>query len=302
MSRSFMCVRAALGCRLALAGAGLALLAACGGAGQGDAATTQVAVRINQGEISVHQVEQALQRQPRLMQDQPEAAARKALDALVEQELAAQAARAERLDQDPAVVQALQLAQREVLARAYQDRLASKAVGPTSDEIDRFYESQPALFKQRRLYVLQETAVEAQGVLAEEVANLARRAAHAGELAEQLRARSLRYETRQFVQAAEDVPFGMLGALSQLSPGQSIAVVQPAAVRIFTVLHAQPAPVDRRRATEAITVYLGAERRRAAVAEGMKALRQSAQIEFKGGFAMPASGVAAPAAAASRTN
>jgi EpsD family peptidyl-prolyl cis-trans isomerase len=301
MSRSFECARVGLRRHVALAAAALALLAGCGDAGKG-AVATQVAARINKGEISVHQVEQALQRQPRLMQEQPEAAARKVLDALVEQELAAQAARAERLDQDPAVVQALQLAQREVLARAYQDRLASKAVGPTSDEIDRFYESQPALFKQRRLYVLQETAVEAQGGLAEEVANLARKAASAGELAEQLRARSLRFESRQFVQAAEDVPFGMLGPLSQLSPGQSIAIVQPAAVRIFTVLQAQPAPVDRRRATEAITVYLNAERRRAAVAEGMRALRQTAQIEFQGSFAKPASGVAAPATAASRTN
>lgn len=301
MSRSFKCVRVGLRRHLALAGFGLALLAGCGDVGKG-AATTQVAVRINKGEVSVHQVEQALQRHPRLMQEQPEAAARKVLDALVEQELAAQAARAERLDQDPAVVQALQLAQREVLARAYQDRLASKAVGPTSEEIDRFYESQPALFKQRRLYVLQETAVEAQGSLAEEVASLARRSTNAGDLAEQLRAKSLRFESRQFVQAAEDVPFGMLGALSQLTAGQSIAVVQPGAVRIFTVLHAQAAPVDRRRATEAIAVYLSAERRRAAVAEGMKALREDAQIEFQGSFAMPASGVPAPAATASRAN
>lgn len=301
MNRSFKCVRDGLRLRLALAGLGMSLAAGCGDAGRSSSAT-QVAVRINKGEISVHQVEQALQRQPRLMQEQPETAARKALDALVEQELAAQAARAERLDQDPAVVQALQLAQREVLARAYQDRLAAKAVGPTSDEIDRFYESQPALFKQRRLYVLQETAVEVQGDQADEVVNTARKAASASELAEQLRAKSLRFESRQFVQAAEDVPFGMLGALAALSPGQSLAVRQPGAVRVFTVLHAQPAPVDRRRATEAIVIYLGAEARRAAVAQGMKALRQNAQIEYQGSFAAPASGVAAPAAAASRAN
>lgn len=302
MSRSLVSAAAALWRRGAIGGffvAGL-LLAGCGE--RGSAASTQVAVRINKGEISVHQVEQALQRQPRLMQEQPEVAARKALDGLVEQELAAQAARAEKLDQDPAVVQALQLAQREVLARAYQDRLASRAAGPTSDDIDRFYESQPALFKQRRLYVLQETAVEArEGQQAEEVASLARNSASAAELAEQLRARSLRFESRQFVQAAEDLPFGLLGALSQAAPGQSVAIIQPGAVRVFTVLHAQAAPVERRRAAEAIALYLGAERRRAAVAEGMRSLRQGAQIEFQGSFAQAAS-AAAPAGAASRAN
>lgn len=301
MSGSFKCLREGRRLRLALAGLGVALAAGCGDAAKSPSAT-QVAVRVNKGEISVHQVEQALQRQPRLMQGQPETAARKALDALVEQELAAQAARAERLDQDPAVVQALQLAQREVLARAYQDRLASKAVGPTSDEIDRFYESQPALFKQRRLYVLQESAVEVQGGQADEVVSIARKATSAADLAEQLRAKSLRFESRQFTQAAEDVPLGMLGALAELSAGQSVAIRQPGAIRIFTVLHAQSAPVDRRRATEAIVIYLSAEGRRAAVAQGMKALRQNAQIEFQGSFALPASGVAAPAGAASRAN
>ena len=302
MSRSLVRAAAAQGRRCAIGGLVLVgLLAGCGE--RGAAGSTQVAARINKGEISVHQVEQALQRQPRLMQDQPEVAARKALDGLIEQELAAQAARAERLDQDPAVVQALQLAQREVLARAYQDRLASRAAGPTSDDIDRFYESQPALFKQRRLYVLQEIAVEAkEGQQADEVASLARKSTSAAELAEQLRARSLRFESRQFVQAAEDLPFGLLGALAPLAPGQSVALVQPGAVRIFTVLHAQAAPVDRRRATEAISVYLGSERRRAAVAEGMRSLRQSAQIELQGGFAQPASPASAPGGAASRAN
>jgi EpsD family peptidyl-prolyl cis-trans isomerase len=277
----------------------LTVLAGCGGSG-GTSSDSQVAAKVNQGEISVHQVQSVLQRQTRAAREQPEAAARRMLDSLVEQELAAQAARDEGLQNEPAVVQALQLAQREVLARAYQDRLASKAVGPTSDEIDSFYESQPALFKQRRLYVLLESAVESTPAQAQEIVSLASKASNSAEIAELLRGKGHRFETRQFVQAAEDLPFGLLLPLARLAPGQSIAVQQPGGVRIFTVIEAHLAPVDRRRATDAISAYLGTERRRQLVVEGMKTLRQGARIEYVGAFAQHQA--SAPASSPTLTN
>lgn len=274
---TWRCSRAVLSLVLAF------LIAGCG---QGRSnAPSQVAARVNKGEISVHQVQYALQRQPRAIREQPEQAARKILTTLVEEELAAQAARAEGLDHDPDVLQALLLAQREVLARAYQDRLASKTRGSTSDEIDSYYDGHPALFEQRRLYLIQETAVEATRAQSKEVEALARSALGAEEIVDRLRAKSFRFETRQFVQAAESLPLALLFPMAQLSKGQSIVVSQPDDVRIFTVLHFQVAPVGRRLAAEPIATYLDAERRRRIVADGMKDLRKAASIEYFGSFA-----------------
>ena len=75
---------------------------------------------------------------------------------------------------------------------------------------------------------------------------------------------------------------------------------QGANPRIFTVLEAQPAPVERRVATPAISAYLVSERKRQLVAPVMKALKESAQISYQGAFAKPAA--APPAAAASGAN
>ena len=286
MNRQFDCVRRWLGPRRVLVLGSIILASGCGDGGA--AADSQVAAKVNKGEISVHQVQHVLERQPLAMRVQPERAARKILDSLVEEELAAQAARAEGLDHDPAVVQAMQIAQREVLAKAYQDRLASKARGSTSDEIDRYYDAHPALFEQRRLYVLQETAVEAVPAQHEEIDALARTASGAEDLADRLRARSLRFETRRFVQAAESLPLGLLVPMSQLGKGQSIALPQSDSVRIFTILLVQAAPVDRRTAAGPIAAYLDAERRRRLVLEGMKDLRKAASIEYKGNFAQAA--------------
>jgi EpsD family peptidyl-prolyl cis-trans isomerase len=273
---------------LAAAGAAL-LLAACGS--DAPVADSQVAVRINKGEISVHQVQAVLKRQPRLLVDQPEAAAAKVLEVLIDQELAAQAAVDKGLERDPDVVQALALARREVLARAYQEQLANTAVGPTSDEVERYYASRPEVFAQRRLYTIQEFAVEASPERADALRTIAKRAKNADDVENLLREAGLNRHLRRFVQASEDVPASVIEPLAGLEQGQSLAITQGALPRIFTVLDVQSAPVDRRQASEAIAVYLTNERKRQLVAPAMKALRDTAQIRYQGEFAKtPASG------------
>lgn len=272
-----------------------------GCSGRNGPADVQVAARVNKDEITIHQVQLLLQRQPRLAANFPEQAARSVLDSLIEQELAAQAARAQGLDQDPGVVQAMQAARREVLARAFQDRLAGKATGPSSDEVDRYYEAHPALFAQRRIYTLQEFLVETVGAdQLSRVQAIANDAKSVAEVEDRLRQTGLRYRTRQFAQASEDMPMGMVESMSKLGPGRSLLVAQGEAARIFSVLHVQPAPLDRRMANEAIAGYLFAERKRIAVGEGMKLVRNAAQIEYVGQFASAASAPAVAASAAAR--
>lgn len=276
------------------------LLSGCG-AGT-PPADSQVAVRINKGEISVHQVQAVLKRQPRLLAERPEAAAAKVLEVLIEQELAAQAAVDKGLDRDPEVVQALQLAQREVLARAFQEKLAANVNGPSSDEVDRYYDDHPAVFAQRRLYMLQEFAVEATAEQAAGLAALAKRAKGADEVENLLREAGLKHRLRRFAQAAEDVPAVVLGSLSKLEKGQSLAMTQGAVPRIFTLLDVQSAPVERRQAADVIAGYLVSERKRQLVTPAMKALRDAAEIKYQGAFAKSQAAAAAPAPSASGAN
>ena len=257
-------------------------------------AETQVAVRVNDGEISIHQVQTVLQRQPRLIATAGEAAATRVLDVLVDQELAAQAAVAQGIESETNVIQMLQTVRREALARAYQERIAAKAASPTSDEVDRYYEAHPELFAQRRIYLLQETAVEGAPAQLAALASMVAAAQNADEVGKLLREAGLRHSSRPIGQAAEDLPALVLGAVSKANVGQSLLLEQPGGARIYTVLSAHKAPVDRRTATEAITNYLTGERRRQAVSEAIKTLRQSAKVEYFGAFA-PRPGASAPA-------
>ena len=269
--------------RVVLVTACALLLAACGA--DAPVADSQVAVRVNKGEISVHQVQAVMKRQPRMPAEQANAASSRVLEALIDQELAAQAAVDKGLEHDPDVVQALQLARREVLARAYQEQLAAQVTGPSSDEIDRYYESRPAVFAQRRLYTIQEFAVDADAQQATTLAGIAKRARSADEVEGLLGAASLAHRTRRFVQAAEDVPAIVLEPLSKLDKGQSLAVTQGVVPRVFTVLDVQSAPIERRQAADSIAAYLSNERKRQLVAPAMKGLRDIAQLHYQGAFA-----------------
>ena len=270
-----------------------ALLAGCSKSKTAD--ETQIAAKVNKDEISVHQVQYALQRQPRLAAAQPQTAARRVLDSLIEQELAAQAARSDGLETDPAVVQAMEAAKREVLARAFQDRLAAKAVSASTDEVDRYYDSKPALFSERRLYTLQEFAMEVTEEDGPRIQAALKNAKSVEEIGEALSKAGIRYRSRQFAQAAEEMPMVLLEALAKLPVGQSMLTLQPGGARVHVILQAQAAPMNRNFSRSAIEAYLLGERKRELVAREMKTLRERAQIVYQGTFAQAA--VAASAAA-----
>lgn len=275
------------------------MLAACGnGAPPTDG---QVAARVNDGEISVHQVRAVLQSQPRQLAGTPAPAApARVLDLLIDQELAAQAAREHKLDQDPRVVQGQEAARRELLARAYQDHVAAtKATAPSGDEVDRYYDAHPALFARRRLYIVQEATIDAAPPQVPLLREIARKARGPAELTQALRDAGLRHRMRGIAGAAEDIPMPLLEQLAGLGIGESWLHEQDEGVRIYTVVQAVDAPIERRDASGAIAAYLAKERRTEVVVREMRSLRAGATIQVIGSFSeagRPLGAVAAPSA------
>lgn len=263
----------------------LALLAGCGAGG--NKATSQVAVKVNDGEITAHQVELLSQRElVSRPADAASAVTRKVLDNLVEQELAAQAARKANLDNTPQVVQLMEIAKREVLARAWQDQATAQVTGPSSDEVDRYYDDHPALFAQRKIYSLTETVVEVDD--ASKVAALKVRIEASDGMArlnEAIVVDGVRSTSRNLRASAEELPLAMLDKVASLREGQSLAVPREGGLRVLTVAGAQAAKVDRLVAKPMIESYLINERKVALIREQMTALRKSATIDYKGPYA-----------------
>ena len=286
------------GAGVALAAALVAALALAGCSDKKkDKTTSQVAVKVNKEEISVHQINFALQNQRGLRPEQAEAASRQILERLIDQELAIQKAQDLKVERDPRVVQQIEAARREIVARAYVEKVGEAAAKPSAADVKKYYDDKPALFKERRIYSIQEIAVEAKP---EQVATLRAQLAGAKSIAEftdWLKANGYRFAGNQAVRSAEQLPLNMVDTFARMKDGQAMLVPTGNGAQVVVLAGSKAEPVDEARARPAIEQFLLNEAKRKLVEADMKALRGAAKVEYVGKFAEGAASAAAPAAA-----
>ena len=272
------------------------LLAACGE--KKDKAAGGVAATVDRHEIGVRQVEQVLQQQRNLRPEQAEAAGRQVLERLIDQQLAVKKAEDLKLDDDPRVAQALEAARREVLARAYVEKVGEGAAKPTPEEVQKYYDERPQLFAQRRVYNLQELVIEARADQLPQLREQLSAARNIAEYAEWLRANDFRFGANQAVRAAEQLPGNSLAAIARLADGQALLLPTPAGATVVVRAGSREQPVTLEQARPAIEQQILAERRRKLAEDDLKALRAAAKIEYTGRFAGGPSAAASAASAA----
>ena len=266
--------------------AAAALLAACGG-DKGDKAS-QTAAKVNKEEITVHQINYVLQRQPGLKPEQAEAAGRVVLERLIDQELAVQKALEQKLDREPRVVQQIEAAKREIIARAYVERVGEAVAKPSNEEIAKYYAEKPALFKDRRVYSLQELQIEAKPEQFEALRARLAASKSLDEFGAYLKANDFRFAGNQAVRAAEQLPMANLDAIAHMKDGDSMVSQNANGLTVLWLVGSRSQPVDEARARPAIEAFLLNQRKAEAVQKDIKALRDGSQVEYVGKFAQPA--------------
>jgi EpsD family peptidyl-prolyl cis-trans isomerase len=280
-----------------------ALLAACG---KKNPDTSAVLATVNKETITQDQLDYARKQVAAAHPgaSQPEAA--QILQGLVEQRLAVQKAEKDKLDRNPGVLQALESARKDALARYYAEQLVAKVPKPTEDEIKQFYDARPANFAQRGIYTIQKVDARVAPDQARDVAMGAQAAGSAADVVTLLKAKATGTNVSQTQVPAEALG-PLLGRVSALKPGQTIALPQPQGLTALTLVAVQPQPVSLEQAHASIEQAVWNQKKREALQAETKALRAAARIEYLGKFgagAIPASGasaaVASPASAASQ--
>jgi EpsD family peptidyl-prolyl cis-trans isomerase len=270
------------------------LLVACGD--KKEKGASQTAAKVNKDEITVHQINFVMQQQRGLRPEQADAASRQILERLIDQELAVQQADALKLDRDPRVVQQLEAVKREVLARAYAEKVGESAAKPTPEEIKAYYEANPALFKERRIYSLQEIKIEAAADQLPALRQQLQSAKNIGEFVESLKAGGVRFNGSQAVRAAEQLPLGSLNAFAQMKDGQAVFNPVPGGAVVLVLAGSRMQPVAEEQARAPIEQFMLNDRKRKLLEEDRQRLRKDATIQYVGKFAEGAA--SAPAAAA----
>lgn len=270
-----------------------ALLAACGD--KREAGASQTAAKVNKSEVTVNQINFVLQQQRNLRPEQADVASRQILERLIDQELALQKADDLKIDRDPRVVQQLEAVKREIIARAYLEKVGEAAPKPTPEEIKKYYDDKPALFKERRIYSIQEIGIEARP---DQVAALREQLAaskNISEFVEFLKANEFKFTGNQAVRAAEQLPLQSLEAFARMRDGQAILNQGPNGVQVVVLAGSRSQPVTEEQARPAIEQFLLNDRKRKLMEEDVKKLRAEAKIDYVGKFSEGTKGAAASA-------
>jgi EpsD family peptidyl-prolyl cis-trans isomerase len=262
------------------------LLAGCGN--HSDKPASQTAARVNKDEITVHQINYVLSQQRALPPDQAASAGRKVLERLIDQELTLQKAEEQKLDRDPRVVQQIDAAKRDIISRAYLEKIGDGAPKPTDAEIKKYYDEHPALFKDRRIYTLQDIDIEAPADQVDRIRQKLETSKNINEFIDYLKASSFRFGVSQAVRAAEQMPLAALPAFAQMKDGQTLFNKTARGALVVVLASSRSQPVDEEHARTAIEKFLLNERKRRVVDDDLKALRAGARIEYVGTYAMNA--------------
>ena len=259
------------------------LLAGCGD--KKDKASSQTAAKVNKEEITVHQINQLLAQQRGLAPAQAASASAQVLERLIDQELALQKAGEQKLDREPRVMQQLEATRREIIARAYLEKIGDGAPKPTPTEVSAYYEAHPALFAQRRIYTIQELEIEAAPDRIEELKKALSGAKSFADFVDFLKAKNIKFKAAEVVRAAEQLPLANIDQFAGLKDGQAVFAVTPTGARVLNLVSSRTQPVGVPAATAAIEQYMLNERKRKLIADDLRALRGAAKIEYVGDFA-----------------
>lgn len=260
-------------------------LSACGN--KDDKKATQVAAKVGSEEISVHQINQVLSR-ANTAGASPQAAqamSREVLEKLIDQQLAVEQATEDKLHRSPEVVTQIEAARRDILARAYMQKVAGTVPKPGAEEIKKYYTEHPQLFSQRRIFNVQEIVVPAAPGLAEQLRSFAAASKSIVDVANWLKAKNIKFDGGSATRAAEQIPLERLAQIHALKDGQSMVFESPQTITLLRIASSQSSPVAEAAALPRIEQFLTNQRASAAVTAKVKELRAATKVTYMGEFA-----------------
>lgn len=262
--------------RCAAAAAVILVLAACHHAAAQK--SSQVVAKVNGHEITVSQLDQVLAARP--ADEVSPQVRQQAMDSLVDEELLVQEAVKHKLDRQPAVVQAMEKARRQILARAYAESSVYARNPPTMVEIEQYFRDHPILFAGRKLFRATSFAVPKTSISDALQAELAR--LHGtDQVRDTLDKHGVAYETQFLSIAPEQMPIERLPAFAKSGVGDVLTLDQPQGKElVISITEVHEAPIPLERARPVIRQFLINSRQKDALSAYLRESKSHAKIEY----------------------
>lgn len=270
----------------------IALLAGCGQ--EDKTAPSQVLARVNDGEITVMQLNNLLRSAgPAAAQAETK---QNALDFLVNQELLQQKAAELQLDREPDVMQAIEQAKRQILAAAALNKLMIKTNDPSELEVQKFYDANPALFAQHASYEFTMFNLPLASLPAE--VKVAIEKSHSiAETRQGLQSVHQAFQEKSNHLLAEQLPIDLLQQISRMKVGDILVRPEGNSVILVQLGNVEASPLSLPDSKERIVNYLKQSAEQEARKNKLAELKRTAKISYLKRFAEQTSASAAAATA-----
>lgn len=248
--------------------------------------STQVAARVNGSEITVHQVNFALSQAGAIPPEQMGRAQKQVLDKLVDQQVLMQKAVEKKLDRNPNVVQAIAAAKNQILAQAYLEQLVAGLPPITPQELDAFFTQHPEMFKNRRIFRLQQIAVMASESLRPKLSDRIHKAKTLNDIALWLDGEHIPFKAGEpSTLAVEQLPLEWVPVLQKMKDGGITVLPQQNLWLITQIEASRAAPLDEQQAKPLIERFLQNQKRIALVKSELSRLKPQGSVQYIGTFA-----------------
>lgn len=255
----------------------LGLMTSCGNK-TSDAKAGQSIARVNGDEITVHQLNNELQR-ANVQPGQQAEAGKQIARALVDRQILVQEALKARLDRNPRVMQAVESAKAQILAQAYLEEKVSSLAKPTEAEIADYRAKHVDIFANRKVYVMDELSFATEGN-AQALQDLSNSAKTLEEVTKWLDEHQVRHARGQAVHAAETLPPELLAKISEMVVGEIIFINVNGRTVAGRMLEIKDAPISENDSKPLIERIVVAQKRKQVAESELERLRAAAKIEY----------------------
>jgi EpsD family peptidyl-prolyl cis-trans isomerase len=263
-------------------GLSLAILTGCSDS-ETEKPATQIVAKVNDDEITVHQLNSAVAKVPNVSPENVDAVRKEVLEKLVNQQLAVQQAEKNKIDRSAEVIMMMDAAKRDILTKAYLSQLVGNLPQPSEQEASKFYDEHPELFAQRRIYKLQEIVIPRKDAPLDEIREAAG-SKTMDDMVAWLKSKNIQFRTGGATRAAEQISLPMLAEVSTLQDGQTKLIETPEALTVVHLVSSEQSPVDKEAAMQRIPRFLANEQAKDIINEDLQRLKTAAKIEYLNDF------------------
>lgn len=252
---------------------------------RGDEVTSQAFARVNDRELTAHELDYELARLG-VVDEATSQPGREVAVSLVERVLLAERAIEMEFDRDPTVVFALRSARDQVLADAYLSRTVTNVAPPSEEERREYYLAHPELFAQRRGYHFVEM-IAGEPITADEVRSAIAQHGSMEGLVGWLQQRNAVFATREVYATSESISAELLAALSPMRPSQMASVAVAPGVHAVQLIDAAALPLSFEAVREQIGELLFEQAQQRAAASEIERIKASARISWEAPYSDP---------------